>query len=494
MPSATSSAPSVSAFAPGRRRLRAGLGLVGGTRGDAPDGGPFSKEYVRERLAREIGNLATVGVQYWPCFLPTTGEPVGCCGLRPYEPEERRFAFGFHLRPEHWGVGLAEEAARAIVEHSFSKLAVRSLIAGHIPRTRPPAACSESSASGTRTTPSTPRTASTSPGMSSPRRTTRDSLPNSLYIRRFPGDNWFVEQTGSSKEARWRPRAGSHPFHHAALQRSSGTAVWRSFGADHPRPGRSGASPGRFLPRRAPPDPGSEEVLPKYLRRGREPGRSHADLYPFSVFSPAGPIPRLEGTQQVPPMMRRFLVTLALAVALFSVAQAMPSSFRSKERGRWASSPDFIPSLGLSRAPLDRRQAASARRNSSATLGRMGLLAGSGEATVDAQGRLRAGGVSPFGSSSQRVALERTSRVPGLPTGLGRPAFGACACSAPTWVSSLEPMGCSRRFIDRLLPALVYPDVALLVCGSAMVLAGLLDHWQISRALTVAAPRKQGRR
>jgi hypothetical protein len=39
------------------------------------------------------------------------------------------------------------------------------------------------------------------------------------------------------------------------------------------------------------------------------------------------------------------------------------------------------------------------------------------------------------------------------------------------------------RSIDPLLPALVYPKVALLLCGSSMVLAGLLDHWQLVRTL-----------
>lgn len=100
-------------------------------------GGPFSEEYVRERLAREIANLKSAEVQYWPCFLLATGEHVGCCGLRPFEPEERRFAFGFHIRHEHWGRGLAGEAARTILEHSFSTLAVRSLIAGHHPQNEP---------------------------------------------------------------------------------------------------------------------------------------------------------------------------------------------------------------------------------------------------------------------------------------------------------------------------------------------------------------------
>ena len=39
------------------------------------------------------------------------------------------------------------------------------------------------------------------------------------------------------------------------------------------------------------------------------------------------------------------------------------------------------------------------------------------------------------------------------------------------------------RMLDPLLPVLVYPGVALLVCGAAMILAGLLDHRQLVRTL-----------
>jgi len=37
------------------------------------------------------------------------------------------------------------------------------------------------------------------------------------------------------------------------------------------------------------------------------------------------------------------------------------------------------------------------------------------------------------------------------------------------------------RIIDFFLPAVVLPWMALLVCGSAIVLTGLLDRWQPSR-------------
>src|SRR6185369_11046813 len=31
--------------------------------------------------------------------------------------------------------------------------------------------------------------------------------------------------------------------------------------------------------------------------------------------------------------------------------------------------------------------------------------------------------------------------------------------------------------LDRLLPILVYPGMAALLCGGALILAGLFDHW-----------------
>jgi RimJ/RimL family protein N-acetyltransferase len=96
-------------------------------------GGPFSREQVEERLAREVATRETHGFQYWPMFLLATGEHVGCCGLRPRGPDDRVFAFGFHLRRAHWGRGYAEEAARAVIGHAFREFGAKELFAGHNP-------------------------------------------------------------------------------------------------------------------------------------------------------------------------------------------------------------------------------------------------------------------------------------------------------------------------------------------------------------------------
>jgi RimJ/RimL family protein N-acetyltransferase len=97
-------------------------------------GGPFSEAAVRERLAGEMASFAAYGAQYWPVFLRSSGEHVGCCGLRPYRLEQQIYELGFHLRAEYWGQGYATEAARAAIDYAFDELGATSLFAGHHPR------------------------------------------------------------------------------------------------------------------------------------------------------------------------------------------------------------------------------------------------------------------------------------------------------------------------------------------------------------------------
>ncbi|HYH05513.1 MAG TPA: GNAT family N-acetyltransferase [Thermoanaerobaculia bacterium] len=93
-------------------------------------GGPYTEEKVRARLAREIANQETLGIQYWPLFLLETNAFAGCCGLRP---QHDIMALGFHLLPELWGRGLAPEAAKAVIAHAFGSLHATTLYAGHNP-------------------------------------------------------------------------------------------------------------------------------------------------------------------------------------------------------------------------------------------------------------------------------------------------------------------------------------------------------------------------
>jgi [ribosomal protein S5]-alanine N-acetyltransferase len=96
-------------------------------------GGPFSREQVEARLAREIDTLREYGVQYWALFLLESGAHVGCCGLRPYRPAEKIYEIGFHLKTAYWGQGYAREAASAVIAYAFDRLGAAGVFAGHNP-------------------------------------------------------------------------------------------------------------------------------------------------------------------------------------------------------------------------------------------------------------------------------------------------------------------------------------------------------------------------
>jgi RimJ/RimL family protein N-acetyltransferase len=87
---------------------------------------------IMELKKKEIENGEQFGIQYWPVFELTSGELIGCCGLRPHA--EKQYEIGFHLRPAFWGQGFAVEAATAVIHYAFKILQAESLFAGHNPR------------------------------------------------------------------------------------------------------------------------------------------------------------------------------------------------------------------------------------------------------------------------------------------------------------------------------------------------------------------------
>ncbi|MBT8366478.1 MAG: GNAT family N-acetyltransferase [Deltaproteobacteria bacterium] len=95
--------------------------------------GKWSRDEVRERLAKEIKTAKEYGVQYWPIFLLETYRHVGCCGLRPYDLLQQIYEIGFHIRSNEWSRGYAREAAAAVIDYAFNTLNVNGLFAGHHP-------------------------------------------------------------------------------------------------------------------------------------------------------------------------------------------------------------------------------------------------------------------------------------------------------------------------------------------------------------------------
>ena len=96
-------------------------------------GGPFTAEQVEQRLNAEIACRNCYDVQYWPIFVLENHEHAGCAGLRPYRIDQGIYELGFHLRPEYWGRGFAQEAGRAVIVYAFEHVGASALFAGHHP-------------------------------------------------------------------------------------------------------------------------------------------------------------------------------------------------------------------------------------------------------------------------------------------------------------------------------------------------------------------------
>lgn len=202
----------------------------------------------------------------------------------------------------------------------------------------------------------------------------------------------------------------------------------------------------------------------------RQPIDPIADLYPVSVFSPAGRLSRLEGFRQVPSVARHFLATVALAMALFTFFQSIPPNFLVEgdealgqhPQVRIETTPFLGPPLikvldGAAVRPPSMRKAVFAQT--------MYVLYGSFFLGLWLWRRHR------LSQSHHLVPAVLLLGLAALGTSLGYVARGD---------------GEIARSLDPVLPALVYPGMALLLCGSSMLLTGLLDHWQLVRALRPA--------
>jgi RimJ/RimL family protein N-acetyltransferase len=84
-------------------------------------GYPRSREDAERKFPhRQIQEVSgRLGV--WATVLKSNGQYIGRCGLYPHINSEREVVVGeatlsFYIAREHWGQGLASEAARAFVE------------------------------------------------------------------------------------------------------------------------------------------------------------------------------------------------------------------------------------------------------------------------------------------------------------------------------------------------------------------------------------------
>jgi hypothetical protein len=208
-----------------------------------------------------------------------------------------------------------------------------------------------------------------------------------------------------------------------------------------------------------------------YRRAYGEVEPQPSDPAPVAIFSPAGPVTRLEDFEPVGPIVRHVSVTMGLAVAVFMILHTVPQP-HILIRGEEALGQH--PRIQLEGEFLE---SAEGRR----------YMHDVGYCTMRTPAMLRAFSAQTvyllYGSlflglwfwRERRPSQQYELLLAALLLGL---SFGGISLGLliPFYWQVL-------RMLDPLLPVLVYPGVALLVCGAATILAGLLDHRQLVRAL-----------
>lgn len=97
-------------------------------------GGAMSPQAASARLDQEIDRQRELGIQYWPVFLKQGAAFAGCAGLRPFHEEAGVLELGVHIARPYWGLGLGDEAARAVIAYAFREAGATALTAGHNPK------------------------------------------------------------------------------------------------------------------------------------------------------------------------------------------------------------------------------------------------------------------------------------------------------------------------------------------------------------------------
>ena len=87
-----------------------------------------SKEEIKKAIEARIINYKKYGYGRWATFLKDDMQFVGWAGLA-YLPEFDETDLGYRFLPEYWGLGIATEASRAILNYGFDSLKLKKIIA-----------------------------------------------------------------------------------------------------------------------------------------------------------------------------------------------------------------------------------------------------------------------------------------------------------------------------------------------------------------------------
>jgi ribosomal-protein-alanine N-acetyltransferase len=84
---------------------------------------PFDRENMENWVRRNLEHQERFGYGLFSVILKETGLLIGDCGLEQMELDGELVAeLGYDLRSDHWGRGLATEAAAAVRDYAFLEL------------------------------------------------------------------------------------------------------------------------------------------------------------------------------------------------------------------------------------------------------------------------------------------------------------------------------------------------------------------------------------
>ncbi len=196
-----------------------------------------------------------------------------------------------------------------------------------------------------------------------------------------------------------------------------------------------------------------------------------SELHSLSIYSPAGRLSPLPGSETLSPRARFLLLALGLAFTVFFVSQAIVPTLRietdeSLVRPPWATLDSvvlFQESWTVGIQDLLHKPVPGPSTNKAVAAQLLYALCG---ALFLGTWLWRGRGASQGYHLAFGILL------------LGLSAAGTCL-GYFVW----EDRDLVVRILNLVLPALVHLWVALLLCGSSLILAGLLDHQQIARGL-----------
>lgn len=90
------------------------------------DGEPWSLERTEQFIERAAERSKALGYCQWPLIHKEASALIGFCGLFPADDGAE---IGWRLATEYWGMGLATEAARTVLNYGFETLGLQRIIA-----------------------------------------------------------------------------------------------------------------------------------------------------------------------------------------------------------------------------------------------------------------------------------------------------------------------------------------------------------------------------